>query len=387
MGGIRKYVRPSGGLRGGYTLYELLVAMAISTILMVIVYTIYIRAARSYRVQNMAIEQQNRARFGVEHLRRDIANAGFNGATNTSQDPNVCFAPNGDIRALTLQQSSQSTSLVNPSKNVNITPLEITLFGDYAGQGEIFYTASVVGSTITLQDDGVTFGPNLKVTQEAFENIFKSDGTRYLRIADAEQYEMLIPITGNNFNSRTVTVSVAPPQRSGSQACGIQGFGQALQINSAMYMRYRLTVSNATTGQTDLVREVLDVNRNVVAGSLLTIAEYVVDLNAYDFVFDVDETKLQPSFVTTPLPDTSIVDSTGSAGQLGTLSATSQDLRFMTIKLTVRSEDEDPDYKFQPRVQERLIRSYEVFTDLDGAARTFSMTSKIMLQNLAMRNI
>lgn len=371
----------------GFTIYELLVAMAVATILMTIVYTIYIRAARTYRVQNMTIEQQNRARFAVEHLRRDIANAGFNGATNTSQDPNVCFAPNGDIRALTIRKSTLANTVINTAKNANIQPLEFTLFGDYAGLGEIFYTASIVGTTITLQDDGATFGPGFRITQEVFEHVFKDDGTRYLRIADAEQYEMLIPITGNNFGSRTITVSVAPPQRSGTQACGIQGFGQALQVNSAMYIRYRLRISDTATGKTDLVREELDVSRNVVPGSLLTIAEYVVDLSAYDFVFDVDNTKLQPLMQITPLPDVSIVDDSGAAGQLGTLSSTSQDLRFMTVKVTVRSEDEDPDYSFQPRVTNRRIRSYEVYPDLQGAARTMTMTSKVMLQNLAMRNI
>jgi hypothetical protein len=63
-------------------------------------------------------------------------------------------------------------------------------------------------------------------------------------------------------------------------------------------------------------------------------------------------------------------------------------LRFLTIKLTVRTALEDPDLMHQKRTAlNKPIRSFDVLPALEGAARTMSMAAKVKLNTLAVRNM
>mgnify|MGYP001566395261 CR=1 FL=1 len=371
----------------GFTLYELLVAAVIASILTGIIYTVYTKTARSYRVQSLAIGMQQQARFAIDHLRRDISLAGFNATPNSTVDPNLCSQPATPLKAIRLKKSAVSGSVAHPAENPNIQPLEITLFGDYTGSnGEVFYTESITGNSVRLQA-----GFETRITDAQFKHIFDGTGQnrRYLRIVDAEQYEMYIPITGANYATREITLTSPPPVRSATQTCGIQGFGQGLQVSPAMYVRYRVELVDADRGRSALIRE--DVTTDGVAAvvnSKLLIADNVVDLGAYDFVFDTDLTHKSPLLVTTALPDATIVDDSGDVGQLGSLSSTVQNLRFMTVKVTVRSDQEDDERQHRPRAGTfTRIDSFDVYPGLTGAARAMTLTSKVMLQTLAVRNI
>ncbi|HIN86370.1 MAG TPA: prepilin-type N-terminal cleavage/methylation domain-containing protein, partial [Myxococcales bacterium] len=182
----------------GFTLIELLVAILVASVLMIIIYQVYIRTANIYRVQNMALEMQAQVRFGLEHLRRDVGNAGFNGTTNSTLDLNLCSKPTMPIQAIRLE--SESFELANPTVNPNIKPLSIVLFGDYSGNGEVFHTISVIGSTVTLQPDFKN-----RVTKAEFEDMFAGGDKRYLRLVDKEQYELLLKIRAANYESGTIT--------------------------------------------------------------------------------------------------------------------------------------------------------------------------------------
>lgn len=371
----------------GFTLIELLVAVLVAAILIVIVYTVYIKAANTYRVQNMALEMQAQARFGMDHLRRDISNAGFNGATNTAKDSNLCFKPVPEIRAISITRSEKSATVPNFDKNKNIQPLEFTLFGDYSGSGKVFYTKYVAGTKVHLQA-----GWKALLTKVEFEDTFQGGDRRYLRVVDKEQYEMLIAITGSSYEFGTIDLKSSVPVRSGGQSCGAGGFGEGLEVNSAHYIRYRLakdTRSGAPPNKVDLVREEMKNDGITVADkSMLIITEYVVDLAAYDFVFDEDALGDKPIFKFnpgSPTPDDSVV---GGAGKLSRTSDVTQDLRFLTLKLTVRTADEDPKTNHIARGSTfGRIHTFDVEPSLEGAARTMSMTSKLMLKTLAVRNV
>ena len=55
-----------------------------------------------------------------------------------------------------------------------------------------------------------------------------------------------------------------------------------------------LEITDATRGKTDLIREDLDINANAVIGTKLTVAEYVVDMTAYDWGATKDYVKANP---------------------------------------------------------------------------------------------
>ena len=371
-----------------FTLFELLVATFVAIILIAMVYTVYSRAALGYRVQNLTLEMQAQARFGLEHLRRDLANAGFNGTTNSAVDLNLCTVPATPLRAFVLKRKGNDANVANPGVNINIAPMSVTLFGDYSGDGNVFYTQSIVGATVTLQSDFKG-----AVTQAEFEDMFLTGNRRYLRVVDKEQYEMLETVSSANYDLGTITLSSALPVKTGNQACGVQGFGEGLEVNSAHFVRYRIARDDRTgaaPGKTDLIREeVMNDGKTPAPGTQLIIAENAIDLGFYDFVFDSDTTGTAPAVQMVPTATDVIIDEGGGGwlGGSGTAPRT-QDLRFVTVKLTVRSTDEDLDLVHKARQSETgPIYTFDVAKDLEGAAHTLTMTSKVMLSTLAVRNV
>ncbi|MFA4910267.1 MAG: prepilin-type N-terminal cleavage/methylation domain-containing protein [Desulfobacteria bacterium] len=67
----------------GFTLIEIMIALAIAGILLVSIYNLYISQSRTYTVQEQVSEMQQNARVAMNIISRDIRMAGFNptGAT------------------------------------------------------------------------------------------------------------------------------------------------------------------------------------------------------------------------------------------------------------------------------------------------------------------
>jgi len=382
----------SPGRVRGFTLFELLVAVLVAAVLIAIIYAIYISASKTFRVQNMAMEMQAQARFGLEHLRRDFGNAGFLATPNSAIDQAICEQPITALKAITATRSPGSL-IPNPAVNKNFKPLEFRLFGDYAGGGRVLFTKSVIGNTITLDPDFKLATSPTFVSQADFEDMFKADGSRYARLVDKDQYSIIRPISASSFDTGTITLS-APgiPTKDPGDVCGVSGFGEGLEVNSTHFIRYRLvrdTRANAPPNKTDLIREQLR-NDGItpVQSSQLGIAEYVVDLGGYDFAFDTDATGLAPVLTFTPTNDLGAIVNDGGVGLLGATSTTSQDLRFVTLKITVRTASEDPELTHRQRTSlSGPIHTFDVEQGLEGASRTMTMTSKVMMTTLAVRNV
>jgi len=65
------------GKEKGFTLVELLVAMAISGIVVAAVYTAFVTQQKSYTVQNQVAETQQNARVGLDLIAREVRMAGY----------------------------------------------------------------------------------------------------------------------------------------------------------------------------------------------------------------------------------------------------------------------------------------------------------------------
>lgn len=377
----------------GFTIMELLVAMAVASTLLGMVYAVYIRSAKVYRSQGMQLEMQQRARFALDHLRRDVANAGFNSSVNYEIDPNRCPGIGGltVARALTIAATSQDQSVILPGVNKNMSSTTFTLFGDYAGKGRIFYTKAVMGSSIVISDDPVPDPANplntltfeQQVSEAEWNHMFNAGSKRrVLRILDKNSYEILMPVASADYATRTILVDGSPPQMSGTQGCGIQGFGEGLQVNSAMFLQYRVAVTNVSLGTTALIRQEVDVDGNLVDGTQLVIADNVVEVNAYDWAFDESiDLRAPGAFTFYPTTDTQVL------ARLSAVGSQVHNLRYLTLAVSVRAMDEDPDLVYLERVPNRMIRTYDVDNTLSGSARVMTVSAKIGLNNLALRAV
>ena len=75
--GTQKTRTPSGLSAGGFSLIELMVAMAMACIVLTAVYSLHAALTKSYTTQNVAADVQEAMRAGVDLMAEDIMMAGF----------------------------------------------------------------------------------------------------------------------------------------------------------------------------------------------------------------------------------------------------------------------------------------------------------------------
>lgn len=370
--------------RRGMIMIELMVALSVATIIMLGVYQIYSISVGTYRTQDEVINAMNQARFGFEQLRRDISRAGFLATPHSAADTMVCPKPLNDIRAIIFERAGD---VANPGDNVNIQPSGVILFGGF-WSAEVYRTDSVIGNVVTLQTaaDGAPY----PATVEEFDAIFLPG--RYLRIVNAEQFEGYYRITNSNFGTAEVQLNAPVAVATPPNFCGVQGFGVGLDATVAGYVRYRLVTdpADATGRKVDLVRQELNgvdpTLQTTFPNTTIRIAANAVDLQFYDFIVDSDRSGQAPLML--DLPNIGDVLDAGAQKLDNSVEARPQDLRFVTLKLTTRTEHEDEGTRhvrrtglFDP------IETYEVDPAMAGSARTLSLAGRIGVRSLEVRNV
>lgn len=371
----------------GLTIVEVLVSMVIAVMLMGSLYYIYAVSAGAYKVEEQVMRAMEQARFGLEQIKRDVAAAGFQATPNSQADANVCPKPVSQLYGIYFERQGDQHQ---PGVNVNVRPSSVTLLGAYPTPN-VYFTDSVINDLVTIQAGGAS-----PTTQAEFDAIFTTD--HMLRIVNAEQYEMYFRIAsatwGGVGNPSTIRLTSNPPVSTPPDYCGIQGFGVGLEVNVVSYVRYIIRhdprpdpSGRVILSKMDLVREELDPDRNVVLGSRLVIAEYIADLQFYDFVRDTDATAQDPLLFVHPNIEN--VVSVGGTGLLGIgPGARPQDLRFVTAVLTARTTDEDPDLRFEERAGAHApLLWFDADVDLYGAARTATLATRVDLKSFKVRNV
>lgn len=320
--------------QSGFNLIELLISMALATIVFMAITTLFVRQGAMMQEQNELIVLNREARFGLDHLRSDLTSLGSNTTPNSLVDPLVCPKPATQIRALTVDTANGYVGAAQ--YNPNVIPTSLTLFGSLDIKNR-YKSYKIEGSVVTLYDDGT-----LPANQADMDTIFSTD--RYLRIAGADGQQMFFPILSTSQGSRTITVSGVIPRVGTNNTCGYTGIGANYNVDVQNFVRYRIVADNRPGAPLDksskalqslLVRERLSADTLTVKSQLILV-ENAVDLQIYDVGYDKD-----------PLPDSlkievkRLVDEVfqpGGGGLLGnTNAARPEALRFMTVKLSVRT--------------------------------------------------
>lgn len=386
--------------RRGFTLVELMVAGMVASVVLAAVYTIYARSVRGYRAQSQVLETYGRLRFGLDHLKADIRRAGVSSTLNSATDPYV-RPPLPPVPLLAFSVLQGLPNAVPVNTNVNVEPTAILLFGDYFTPVVFPELPGTLPSSVAFpirEIDGGAFvlDPATVLMGEAeFNAAFLPAGNAKARLLHVEHRSegthYYFPISEVSFANKSITVSTPVPP---ALAAGIY---KSIYVNPVGYVRYRIAQDERMlgptgqdappAGKTDLVREEVawdDVTGDAIPGTRLVVVENAVDLQLYDFIFDEAPRGQVPDLAAAP--DMTAVVGLGWLGLSST--ARPENLRFVTVKLSVRAADEDPDLAFVPRegTSSPLLR-YDVDPDGEGAARVESLALRVQLFNMTMRDM
>jgi Tfp pilus assembly protein PilE len=384
----------------GLTLVEVMVTVALTTVVIAGVYMIYSKSVLAFRVENQVMTMQDRLRFGLEHLKRDVRRAGFLATPNSLVDTNICPPPTNRLRAVTITQGDGDVA--EDIENDNISPSSITLFGDFFS-GQVYRTNGITSNIVYLDGGAANFPSNELEFERIFCGVSCNAPNRYLRIVTRDQFEVMLEITAATYESPSgpfVELNQVVPRVGGGNLCGITGLGEGLEANVTGFVRYRIAFDerpNAPTDtgedggnalKTDLIREELDVDgATEMDGTQLVIADYAVDLQFYDFGFDVSGSAALPQMAWYPLV-TDVLSGANPGVLDDSASATPESLRAVTVKLTLRADEEDPSFNPLPREEQfDPIDGYDIYPDLQGSCRTLSLAGKVGLTSLLARNL
>ncbi len=371
----------------GFNLIELLMSMGLATILFMAITYLYVQQGQLLSKQNDVADMDREGRFVIDHLRRDLMALGSNSTPNSVVDALVCPQPDVPIKAI--QLSFTGSYLPAADLNPGIKPVAVTLFGSLDVKRR-FRTVQITGSKVMLYDDGTN---PLPASQAEYDQFFTSD--RYLRISGADGKMMFYRIVGASAGDASVTVSSPIAHQGEGQACGYQGFGSNYWVDVQGFVRYKITgdfrpsapiLPGGAPARTLLVRERLRAD-GVTTLSQTILAENVVDLSVFDLGFDLDPA---PDKVKTKVyPYVEQVLSDGGDGLLGqTDSAIPEELRFLTVKVSLRGEWPDPSLTHQPRQTAwGPLQTYALAKDGSGSEPVVTLASRVYLPTMVSRNL
>jgi prepilin-type N-terminal cleavage/methylation domain-containing protein len=190
----------------GFTLVELLVAMAISGIVVAAVYTAFVTQQKSYTVQNQVAETQQNARVGLDLIAREVRMAGYG---QPAWSMNADTDGDGDDEAVT-----DPVTVVDGGGD----PDRITVIGCFdTAPGTLSVAASMGNTTLTLQnsDEASKFNTTTK------NNIF---------IGGLENAKI------TNISGRTLTIDI-DPTTSGNQGLA-RSYSTGAEVNLVRAITY-----------------------------------------------------------------------------------------------------------------------------------------------------
>lgn len=291
---------PTSRMRRGFTMVELLVAMAISSFLVMTIFFIMTSSSRTFRLQNDVSQVSDRLSYAMDTIKNDLRRASFMTVPNAylpqEQYPwyrQVCApppwmaSPNGTsaaAHAIWVREGSGGGAAMDyydPGTDDQVMPGsrpdQLIILGAFRATEPFRPTAMASGSVaITV--------PNGDYSPEQMENIFEdawisvstpAGGMQFLSIDDAVP-SLTLPETELQLNQ-----PLQPdPTGTGLEACNFTGFGGAtFEVVPLHFVRYSLVRDPDDPESVVLVREELDANMQ----ALDTATRYVVARDLVDF--------------------------------------------------------------------------------------------------------
>jgi len=132
--------------QNGVTLIELLIALAISAVLIAGIYRMFIHQQKSYATQEQVADMQQNVRVAINRMLREIRMAGYGGKNDNIAGVNDIITKFGDVNAY--------TNVITPENDViqdGITHDRITVVAAYEQIGTLKADANAGDNTITVE--------------------------------------------------------------------------------------------------------------------------------------------------------------------------------------------------------------------------------------------
>lgn len=345
--------RPARRRAAGFTLVELMVAVLLSSIVLITVYFVFSANARQYYVQEQIVQMQEGMRFALEYIKNDLRNTGrhsvVNGYPGPERDRHYCRVGT-PRRAITLIESNLNQPRVLTANQNGLQPDRLQLLAD--GSMDIrLVTAQVVGNRVSVAAAGAQLtvdAQRIAGSAEHFAHTYRPGYFLRIELLDTGDFD-LVPIIAADFGGGSPAITLSDPPCIDTTACG----GRCL-VNAVKLVEYAILPDprdDPNAFKTDLVRRVLDARNpaRAIDGESLTIAEYAVDLQ----VWGTYDTRAVGAPEPTIPPDPNALDTIGNwqaawAGfidESGAMNANPQRLRSLHVLLMTRTPREDPEFR------------------------------------------
>ena len=372
--------------QAGFNLIELLMAMAMATLIFMAITALYTYEARSLGAQHSVATMDREARFALQHLRRDLMTLGSHTTPNSDVDGWVCPKPAVPIRAieLAMNDGNQVAKDLNPF----VRMLSVKLFGTSTSRHAFGSTPSTLRRGVARQ----------RLIARHRGGVARHVLDRSLPAAvGADGKMMFYAIQSSDRTARKVTLASAPPRVSATQLCGYQANGEGMWADVQGFIRYRVITDTRPESPKDikgrplrtlLVRERLAVDGKRVSGAL-PLADNVVELGIYDAIMDTDPNpdRVGPS----NLPDfekSGMINASGE-GYLGSGGTPMPErLRALNVVLSLRTENEIDGVLHDPRTHPQSpLATSKLAENTRDACLVYTVAGRVAMPTLVERNL
>lgn len=387
--------------QAGFTLLELMVALAIGTLVIATMYTLSGASSRAFQTQQRISQLQLQTRLALERVRRDVAATGFGGTPDSRRERGcgtLGVATGSPLIAVQLTDADPTASsalATMPGASLAATHGDrLRLLGNMATSDTylIGNTGSANGSSILLQSNWQAFRRTFAadplgttVDTNLFSQVF-SNGT-VLHITHPRGFHFFTVVQSSSVDSggRTPSVSVSPPLPSldecnfslcvGCQVAPLEQIEYGIDTAANLGLAGLAPNDPEVTGTNTILyrRQLNPVDGSVLAGTTRAVLEYAVH-------FDVQA--IYDRAAVGAVPSLSILSATIPAGS-------ESRVRALQVSLAARSSEIDPTFPAPASVRAATapLTSFPVFTDRPGSARVRTAVAEFVLENLALRGL
>ncbi len=391
----------------GFTMLELLVAGAISGVVLTAVYFVFIATSAQYYVQEQLVQMQEGMRFAVEYIKNDLRNAGRLAVVNgiriegvgdaQGRDPQFCGVRDG-IRGVELIEGQVAPAVLRANDNA-LQPDRLRLLVDASGAVPI-QVGQIGGGGVD-----VSFArPESQRTIEAqrllqIEGRFNASFQQgfYLYIVTRSGANDLVPIRQARFDADGAQLTLANPVCPSIATGCVAGGCLAAPVHLVEYAvmeQFLVTGEESSPDgrqRTDLVRRVLDAENpdRVLPNLSLTVAEFVIDLQIWGIY---DTRQLGEPLARFP-EDEDPTDDVGnlvSPQESQNLNTQPHRIRALNLMLATRTPREDPNFTLaldrgdDPAQRINVDRTWFELSPVDGSglARVATLRATVDTPNL-----